>query len=86
MIGRLTNDRKFTLRNASSNGCPEGLASSVIVGNDTNIRISHLKIYCCHKDLCNRAIRQHSIQLHILLGYTIFIVFFSSIFNDENQQ
>ncbi|CAF4484837.1 unnamed protein product [Rotaria socialis] len=58
MVGKLTDGNKFTLRNASLTGCPQGLESSAIVGNSTTVQIADLKIYCCHKHLCNRALSQ----------------------------
>ncbi|CAF2839114.1 unnamed protein product [Rotaria sp. Silwood2] len=67
MIGKLTNGIKFTIRNASSTGCPQDLESSVIVGNDDNARISDLEIYCCNKRLCNRAISRQDIQSNMLI-------------------
>ena len=83
MIGKLNNGVKFIVRNASSKGCPDGLASSVIVGDSTTIQISDLKIFCCNQHLCNRAVRRYSIQskdIFIVILMFNFIYIFSWIF------
>ncbi|CAF3804559.1 unnamed protein product [Rotaria sordida] len=73
MIGKLSNGHKFTVRNVSSTGCPQDLESSVVVGNDTTVRISDLEIYCCNKKLCNQAINRYHIQSNILI-LSVFII------------
>ncbi|CAM2728674.1 unnamed protein product [Rotaria socialis] len=73
MVGKLTDGNKFTLRNASLTGCPQGLESSAIVGNSTTVQIADLKIYCCHKHLCNRALSQ-SYSLSNTLISIVFVI------------
>jgi hypothetical protein len=76
MVGKLSDNVKFTFRRASSNGCPEALNSTDIVGNRVDIKISNVNIYCCNKHLCNQANIQGNNHWYFLLLTTIAIYFF----------
>ncbi|CAF1174908.1 unnamed protein product [Rotaria magnacalcarata] len=73
MVGKLSDGNRFTLRNVSPSGCPQRLESSAIVGNFSSVQISDLKIYCCNKHLCNRALSQ-SYTLSNTLISIVFVI------------
>ncbi|CAF3800079.1 unnamed protein product [Adineta steineri] len=77
IVGKLSDNNKFTLRKGNENGCPRGLNSSDIVGNTSTIRVADLKINCCNKHLCNHGINRKNIQWNI--SFLIAFMYFFSL-------
>ncbi|CAF1338515.1 unnamed protein product [Adineta ricciae] len=61
IIGKLNTNERFAIRNVSPNGCPNGLNSTDVGGNTTNIRVTDLKISCCNRHLCNHGVRHEKL-------------------------
>ncbi len=71
MVGTLSNNLKFTLRRASSTGCPRGINSTDIAGNTTSVIIKDVFIFCCNTKLCNHAVSRQHIQWVFLLSIAL---------------
>ncbi|UJR24533.1 hypothetical protein I4U23_005908 [Adineta vaga] len=74
IVGKLNNNERFSLRKGSLTGCPNGLNSSEIVGNLTDLQVTNLKIYCCNKHFCNHGVKRE--RFHYFLLFFLFIIMY----------